>query len=70
LDINLTFIGERIDLPLLAKFENEMDDLNQPYTLDISVTKEIANPELTEHIERVGKSFYKRVGTGETCIKP
>ena len=34
-DIDLTIIGERIDLLLLHKIEDELDDLLLPYTIEI-----------------------------------
>jgi hypothetical protein len=31
-----------------------------PYTFDLSIYHHITSPDLIEHIERVGKVFYKR----------
>lgn len=57
-DIDLTLIGESIDLLLLNKIENDLDDLLLPYKFDISVFKHIKNKDLNDHINRVGKEFY------------
>ncbi len=47
-----------MDLTILFKIENELDDLLLPYKIDLSVFSDIENPELLGHIERVGKVFY------------
>lgn len=59
-DIDLTLIGNNIDLGLQLKIELELDDLLLPYKFDISIYRIIENPEFIAHIKRVGKVFYKR----------
>ncbi len=59
-DIDLTLIGESIDLTELQKIENELDDLLLPYKIDLSLFHKINNLELLDHIERVGIEFYKK----------
>ena len=59
-DIDLTIKGDRIDLTLLFKIENELDDLFLPYKIDLSIYNSIQNPDLLDHIERVGKEFFIR----------
>jgi hypothetical protein len=44
----------------LQKIEIELDDLMLPYKFDVSIYKTIQNKELLDHINRVGKVFYKR----------
>jgi hypothetical protein len=39
------------------KIENEIEDLMLPYKLDLSLFHQIENPDLIEHIKRVGKDF-------------
>lgn len=58
-DVDLTFKGENLDLKIINKIRLEIDDLLLPYTFDLSVFSQIENPELVEHIKRVGKVFYK-----------
>jgi len=58
-DIDLTIIGERIDLLLLHKIEDELDELLLPYTIDLSIYSHIKNKNLLEHIKRVGIEFYE-----------
>jgi predicted nucleotidyltransferase len=57
-DIDLTLVGEKLNLSKLAKICNELDDLSLPYTFDFSIYDQIKNIELLDHIKRVGKIFY------------
>ena len=59
-DIDLTLAGKDLDLKILSKIENELDDLMLPYKIDLSILRKIDNPDLSEHIKRVGKIFYKK----------
>lgn len=65
-DIDLTLKGDGINLEQLNKINNDLDDLLLPYTFDISIFQQITNPDLTDHIQRVGKSFYRRGKTNRT----
>ena len=56
-DIDLTIIGN-MDWPTFTRLESELDDLLLPYQVDLSLYAQIDNPELIEHIQRVGKVFY------------
>lgn len=57
-DIDLCLTGAGLNMPLLLRIENELDDLLLPYKIDLSIRDRIDNPELLTHIERVGVSFY------------
>ncbi len=59
-DIDLTFKGNLLNLEVLNKISSKLDDLLLPYTFDLSVFHQIDNPDLIEHINRVGKVFYKK----------
>lgn len=59
-DIDLTLIGNNIDLSLQTKIEFDLDDLMLPYKFDISIYDKITNLEFLDHIKRVGKEIYKR----------
>lgn len=59
-DIDLTLVGEQLNLKLTNKIENELDDLMLPYTFDVSIYNYINNSNLLEHIKRVGKVFYRK----------
>ena len=58
-DIDLTLTGDQVDLALIHKVELALDDLLLPYTIDLSAYRQLGNPELIDHIERVGKLFYR-----------
>ena len=65
-DVDLTLKGEKLKLKLLNKISIDIDDLLLPYTFDISIFHQITNPDLVQHIERVGIVFYKNEkGPGE-----
>src|SRR5690606_13361766 len=51
-DIDLTLKGEKLNLGILLKIENELDDLLLPYKIDLSLHESIENKDLLEHIQR------------------
>ena len=59
-DIDLTLVGNNIDLELLFSIDIELDDLLLPYRIDTSIFHDIDNKDLLDHIKRVGKLFYKK----------
>lgn len=59
-DIDLTLLGEGLETRDLIQLAGELDDAPIPYTVDLSLFTQINNPNLLEHIERVGKVFYQR----------
>ena len=60
-DIDLTFKGDNLNLTQINKIDLDLDDLMLPYTFDLSIYSHIKNPDLIDHIERIGKIFYKRI---------
>ena len=61
-DIDLTLIGESLAYRIIGNIENDLDELYLPYTFDISIFHLLENDKLLDHIGRVGKVFYERVG--------
>ncbi len=59
-DIDLTLKGA-IDNGELTVIEMELDKLDLPWMMDVSLYDDLDNPELIEHIDRVGKTFYQSV---------
>lgn len=65
-DIDLTICSDAENmsdydlLKALSKVLTELDDLNLPYTFDVSIHNQLTNVDLIDHIERVGKVFYAR----------
>jgi predicted nucleotidyltransferase len=45
-DIDLTFKGAGINITILNKIANQLDDLLLPYTFDLSIYQHIQNPDL------------------------
>jgi uncharacterized protein len=60
-DIDLTlFGGADLTLQVLYKIMNELDDLLLPYTIDLSIFSDIHDPDVVQHIQRVGMTFYEK----------
>lgn len=55
-NIDLTLLGDNLDYGLLNRIE--IDDLLLPYTVDLSLFQQIDNPDLIDHIRRIGLIFY------------
>ena len=58
-DIDLSIIGESLNTNDLLKLKTELDDLSLPYQIDLSLLKDISDPNLLDHIQRVGLVFYE-----------
>ncbi|APA00717.1 MAG: hypothetical protein RLZZ540_2049 [Bacteroidota bacterium] len=58
-DIDITLKGE-VTKEDLNKLWHKLDDSFIPYKFDISIYKDLKSESLIEHIQRVGKTFYKR----------
>ncbi len=59
-DIDIVLKGNDLELNTVNKISLKLDDLDLPYTFDLSIFGRIDNTELLEHIRRVGISLYKR----------
>jgi predicted nucleotidyltransferase len=58
-DIDITLLGT-VSKQDFNKLWHDLDDSFIPYKFDISIYNELTSDSLKEHIERVGKTFYKR----------
>jgi predicted nucleotidyltransferase len=58
-DIDLTLVGE-LEWSELQKIETDLDNLDLPYTIDLSVKSQIENKALREHIHKHGQQLYKQ----------
>ncbi len=56
----MTLKGDTLSYTELGKIENQLDDLLLPYSFDLSLYHQIDNPDLLDHIKRVGVVFYSR----------
>jgi len=60
-DIDLTLLGGKdLTLDVMYKISNELDDLLLPYKIDLSIFHDISDPDVMEHIRRVGVMFYEK----------
>ena len=67
-DIDLTLRGGAdLTLNVIYKILNDLDELLLPYTIDLSIFDDISDPDVIEHIQRVGVTFYEKC---ETVVEP
>ena len=59
-DIDITLIGAQLNMDMLFKLVRLFDESNLPYMVDLSITANITNPNLIDHIKRVGQVLYQR----------
>ncbi|MDA3899731.1 MAG: nucleotidyltransferase domain-containing protein [Spirochaetes bacterium] len=60
-DIDLTLVGKQLTLSnCLYPVIDEIEVLLLPYIVDLSIYSQVNNPDLIEHIDRVGKIIYQR----------
>jgi predicted nucleotidyltransferase len=59
-DIDITLKGKTISYNILSKINQEIDDLNTPYLFDISIFETLESTDFIDHINRVGKTFYRK----------
>ena len=57
-DIDLSIQAPTLGLSDLLSIENQIDDLLLPWTVDLSLLHHIDNPELLDHIRRIGIPLY------------
>lgn len=57
-DIDLAIVGDAVTWRELLRIDGEIDDLLLPYKWDLSLLRQIDNPDLLDHIRRVGVVFY------------
>ena len=58
-DIDLTLTTfENLPASFLNRVATALDDLDLPYTFDVSLLAQIDNDNLRDHISRVGVEFY------------
>ncbi len=58
-DIDLTLKGA-LSYEDMLRIQVELEDKMLPYTFDLSLHSSLRNEELLDHIERVGKTLFKR----------
>ncbi len=64
-DIDLTLEGgPDLTQQVLYKVMTDLDDLLLPYTIDLSLFNNIGDPDVVDHIRRVGLVFYEKQEEG------
>ncbi len=53
-DIDLCLDAPALSFKNLVNLENELDNVLLPWKIDLSILQHIANPDLVNHIKRVG----------------
>ncbi len=70
-DIDLTLHGGAdLTLNVLYKILADLDDLLLPYTIDLSILNDIGDPDMIEHIQRVGVTFYEKAEAVSEPVAP
>ncbi len=60
-DIDLTLLGKDLTLnDTLYPIMDEIDDLDLPYSFDLSIFEQLDDTEFLDHIKRIGLVFYQR----------
>jgi predicted nucleotidyltransferase len=57
-DIDLTIKAPTLTTSDLLKIENMIDDLMLPYKMDLSLFHQLTEPDILDHINRVGVKFF------------
>jgi uncharacterized protein len=58
-DVDIALKGEEISMSDINELLNRFDEINMAYTIDLVIYKNIQDPLLLEHINRVGIEIYK-----------
>ena len=59
-DIDIAVKGSRVDLNCILDLHTELDDLMLPYKFDLVNFNQIDEPDLIDHINRIGFEIYNK----------
>ncbi len=59
-DVDIALKGENLTLTDVLHIDNQLDDTYLPYTFDIILYHHINDPNVIEHIDRVGIDILKK----------
>ncbi len=59
-DIDIVLKGRGLTLQVMNQIGTRLDDLLLPYMFDVSVHSRISDPDLLDHIRRIGVIFYQK----------
>ena len=67
-DIDLALKGRTLPLESLLLLYNSLEELELPYTFDLVNYDTIKEPDLTNHINRIGKVFYTKAKAEQRAV--
>lgn len=59
-DIDLSLLGTGLSQKVLSTIARQLDELNMPYLIDLSIYDQLQSAELKSHINRIGQVFYQK----------
>ena len=59
--IEKTIKGKDLNIFLLNKISDDLDNLMLPYKFDLSIYNYLQNLDIINHIEKIGVNFYMRL---------
>lgn len=59
-DIDLTLVGDDLEIKDLSKIIFELEELYLPYSFDVSIFDKLQNSDLVDHINRVGIAIHEK----------
>ncbi len=59
-DIDITIKGEKLTMKDIYQLNHRLDELLTPYKFDLSIYHKINNPDLVDHINRVGVKIFRK----------
>lgn len=57
-DVDLALKGERVTIQDQLDILRKLDELNFPMKFDVIIYNQISDPDVIEHINRIGVSFF------------
>ncbi len=62
-DVDISISGEKINFDIVANLHSKLEEQSpMPYFFDIVDYTHLQHPKLKQHIDEVGKIFYRRLG--------
>lgn len=59
-DVDLAIMSGMIDILSLSRLKSDFEESSLPYKVDLVYVPTLSHPDLIDHINRVGKLFYKQ----------
>jgi uncharacterized protein len=59
-DVDLALLGDSLRFKDLLWLDNELEELNLPFSFDLILYQQISDPAVCSHIERVGITLFSR----------